>query len=111
MNPPIDPRHLIAERRRRQEHFPDMTEPGWFMLLKMVVSAEEGRQLTILQAAACAFVPPTSALRHLGWLVEDGMVERSVDPKDARRIFVALTATGARRMATYLKGKRKYRVR
>jgi DNA-binding MarR family transcriptional regulator len=104
MNSRINPRHLLAERRRRDEHFPGMTEPAWFMLLGLVVAGEEARQLTVTEGMGFAFVPATSAHRHLTWLVEDGMVERTADPGDGRRYFLSLTAAGARKMAAYLQG-------
>lgn len=101
---PIDPHRLMAERRRREDHFPGMNDPAWCMLLGLFVAAEEGQRSTVRDTLACSYAPNTTALRYLGWLREEGLVMRFADANSEPRYFVALTTRGARAMANCLAG-------
>jgi DNA-binding MarR family transcriptional regulator len=46
-------------------------------------------------------VPATTALRRLDELLEMGLVRRIKDENDARRVLVALTPEGERRLKNY----------
>jgi DNA-binding MarR family transcriptional regulator len=50
-----------------------------------------GQQVPVSALCAASGVPQTSALRRLASLMEEGYVVKERDPKDARRIWVALT--------------------
>jgi DNA-binding MarR family transcriptional regulator len=49
-----------------------------------------------------ADVPPTTALRWLKTLVQQGLFVRRADPHDGRRVFVELAPERARRFAAIL---------
>jgi DNA-binding MarR family transcriptional regulator len=46
-------------------------------------------------------VPPTTALRWIGQMVEAGLFQRVEDDSDRRRAFIALTEKAADAMARY----------
>lgn len=84
---------LYKMRRTRASCFDGALfgEPAWDMLLDLAFHAIDGRQVTVSDLSGAAGVPPTTALRWIGLLVERQLVERHPDPSDARRTFVALT--------------------
>jgi DNA-binding MarR family transcriptional regulator len=51
-----------------------------------------------------AETPATTALRRLADLEGAGLVERRPDPKDKRRVFIALTAEGREKLENCLEG-------
>ena len=62
----------------------------------------ERRQITVKSVCIAANVPTITALRHLRWLHEQGLVERLSHPRDARSTHVRLTAIAIVAMASYL---------
>jgi len=88
-------RKLLLLRRRREVLFPqiDFGEPAWDMLLDLYLADSNSTPVSITSACIAASVPQTTALRTLNGLVEDGLVVRSRDPRDARRSHVKLEAT------------------
>ena len=62
----------------------------------------ERRQITVKSVCNAANVPTITALRHLRWLHEQGLVERLSHPRDARSTHVRLTAIAIVAMASYL---------
>ncbi|WP_232476363.1 winged helix DNA-binding protein [Flavisphingomonas formosensis] len=101
-------RRLYAERRRRNSWL-DATlfsEPAWDMLLDLYASAEEGRALSISDVGIAACVPPTTSLRWLGQMEKLGLVRRSSDMHDRRRVWVELTEQGRAAITGYLTGER-----
>ncbi len=97
-------RALYRERRLRARHFPGslFAEPTWDMLLDLYIADGERRQITVKSVCIAANVPTTTALRHLRWLHEQGLVERLNHPRDARSTHVRLTAIAIVAMASYL---------
>jgi DNA-binding MarR family transcriptional regulator len=80
--------------RQARGAFFDVTffgEPGWDILLDLFASEGIGRPASITSACVAAGVPPSTALRWISVLVERGMIERTADIADARRIFLTLT--------------------
>lgn len=97
-------RALYRERRLRAQYFPGslLVEPTWDMLLDLFIADRERRKTTIKSVCISANVPTTTALRHLRWLYEQGLVERLVHPRDARSKHVRLTAAALEAMENYL---------
>jgi hypothetical protein len=79
-------RTLYRERRLRARHFAGdlFAEPMWDMLLDLYIADCERRRITVKSVCIGADVPATTALRHLSWLHEQGLVERLSHPRDAR---------------------------
>lgn len=80
-------------RRLRDSVFPTglFAEPAWDMLLDLYISEHSRRRLVVSDLGRLAGVPGTTALRHLGDLVDAGVVARQNSPSDGRRIYVTLT--------------------
>ena len=97
-------RALYRERRLRARHFPGslLVEPTWDILLDLFIADRERRKITVKSVCISANVPTTTALRHLRWLHEQGLVERLNHPRDARSIHVRLTADALTAMENYL---------
>jgi DNA-binding MarR family transcriptional regulator len=99
----VDVRRAIDERRNRDKFFPEnlFADPAWDMLLELY-AAELG-QIRVATSSLCAgaAVPPTTALRWIGTLAREGLIDRHSDPLDGRRIFVRLSAKGVSSMEAY----------
>jgi hypothetical protein len=100
-------RALISERRRRERIFPTnlFSDPAWDMLLELYASSLEQQRTTTTNLCLSAAAPPTTALRWIGTLEQSGLVTKHGDPLDARRVFVALSATGKSMMERYFSGQ------
>lgn len=83
----------IKERSRRRQHFPtvEFADPAWDILLDLYHA--ELRQFRVSKTSLCiaANVPPTTALRWIDKMVEDGVLCSARDPLDARRVFMSLS--------------------
>lgn len=99
-------RALLAGRRERVRMLAgvDLGEPAWDILLDMFISTEEGRRVSVSGACVVCSVPPTTALRQVGLLVEAGYLERVPDANDRRRVFLRLSEEARQRMAECLRG-------
>ena len=90
----------IKFRERRNALFPTgyFTDPAWDILLDLYTAHCAGRAISTTGLGLAGGVPQTTMLRHLNQLVDDGFAIRVNDPRDLRRVFVELTATGVQRM-------------
>lgn len=95
---------LYRQRRLRADHFAGslFAEPTWDMLLDLFIADCERRRITVKSVCIGANVPTTTALRHLRWLEEQGLVERLSHPRDARSTHVRLSAAAITAMESYL---------
>jgi DNA-binding MarR family transcriptional regulator len=92
---------LIAARRKRARYLsPELfAEPAWDILLDLLRAELAGERISVSSACLAGGVPASTGLRWLKALEQQGLVLRQSDPRDARRIFVALSpnASGALR--------------
>lgn len=98
-------RQLIRARRLRDQFFkPSLfADPAWDMLLDLMLARMEGRTVAVSSLCIAAAVPPTTALRWIKWLVDDGLFVRTADPLDGRRVFIDLSEAGTLAMMRYLR--------
>lgn len=99
-------RQIYANRRRRNLAFANTDifgEPAWDILLDLYVAQAEGRLMSVSSACIGSAAPPTTGLRWLGVLQQEGLVLREHDPQDQRRILVRLSPDGTNRMEDYLR--------
>lgn len=100
------------ERRRRSKYFDvDLFgEPAWDMLLDLFVAGAVERRLSVTALCYGSGSSQTTALRWLGVLESKGLVGRSADKLDKRRVWVMLTKQGDLAVRSYLleRAKRKY---
>lgn len=93
-------------RRVRDQIFADSSlfgEPGWDILLDMMISEYRSKKLSVSSVCIGSNVPMTTALRWLSILEERGLIFRESDSSDGRRSFVRLTAEGFKKMQMTLR--------
>jgi hypothetical protein len=97
-------RTMIRARRLREQYFSAdlFADPAWDMLLDLTAARLEGRQVAVSSLCIAAAVPPTTALRWIKTLTEQGVLVRIADPDDGRRVFIELSDDAAHEMLAYL---------
>lgn len=85
---------LYRMRRARDHLLPKglMGEPAWDMLLALY--SEEPARLTVSSVCYGSGVPHTTALRWIGMLQSQGLVEHIEHPRDQKVILLSLTDEG-----------------
>ncbi|EPE61893.1 winged helix DNA-binding protein [Sphingomonas paucimobilis] len=84
----------VIQARAKRRHYlrPDLfVEPRWDMLLDLYVARLKGARVSVSSLCVAANIPPTTALRHIADLVENGEIDRTPDPADQRRAFLELS--------------------
>ena len=105
--PPLpDPRlvRLIIRQRQLRSQFVDpelFADPAWDILLDLTAARAEHRRVSVTSLCIASGVPPTTALRWIGQMVEAGLLERVEDESDRRRAFIELSDKAADAMARY----------
>jgi DNA-binding MarR family transcriptional regulator len=105
--PPLpDPRlvRLIIRQRQLRSQFIDaelFADPAWDILLDLTAARAEHRRVSVTSLCIASGVPPTTALRWIGQMVEAGLLERVEDETDRRRAFIQLSDKAADAMARY----------
>ncbi|HEX8625271.1 MAG TPA: MarR family winged helix-turn-helix transcriptional regulator [Allosphingosinicella sp.] len=98
-------RSIIRVRRLRDHFFEGemFADPAWDMLLDLMAARVEGQRVAVSSLCIAAAVPPTTALRWIKSLCDEGLFVRVADPEDGRRVFIELSSDTAARMEAYLK--------
>lgn len=96
-------RSAIQARSSRKRHFTSdlFADPAWDMLLELYAAALTQRKLTVSRLGGRSGVPMTTALRWMGTLEKRGLIERSHDRLDGRRVFLTLSQKGQDAMSAY----------
>ncbi|KQM19637.1 MarR family transcriptional regulator [Novosphingobium sp. Leaf2] len=96
-------RRIIRQRQLRARFLEGdlFADPAWDMLLDLTAARIEGKRVSVTSLCIAANVPPTTALRWIGQLVDAGLFVRVSDDADKRRAFIALSDTAAAAMARY----------
>ena len=83
---------VIRARQLRMTYFEEglFADPAWDMMLDLLHAELSQVRISVSSLCAAAAVPPTTALRWLHSLVEQGLFVRRPDPHDGRRVFVEL---------------------
>ncbi|QAY79046.1 hypothetical protein [Sphingosinicella sp. BN140058] len=86
-------RHYLRARRQREARLSAQlfADPVWDTMLHLFAARTEGKAITVTDACAAACVPPTTALRWFTKMEETGLLNRRLDPRDARRAYLELT--------------------
>ena len=96
LRPISDPIHFARTARRfrlnreRRLGAPLFRDPAWDMLLDLLISEADGRNVSVSSLCQGAGVPATTALRHVERLERHGFIIRHDDARDQRRSFVEL---------------------
>jgi hypothetical protein len=98
-------REMIRARRLRDQFFPDglFADPAWDMLLDLMAARLEERRVAVSSLCIAAAVPPTTALRWIKLLTDEGLLVRHADPQDGRRVHIELSDPAARALTAYLR--------
>jgi len=98
-------RQVIKRRRARELCFPAglFADPAWDILLDLTVARVERQDLSVTDVCVAAAVPQTTALRWIGTLEREGLIDRTPDVRDSRRVIVRLSEGGWERMERYLR--------
>lgn len=101
-------RRVIAARAARRQFFSSdlFADPAWDILLELYALHREQQRTSVSKLCIAVAVPATTALRWIDRLHTDGLISRSADPLDARRIWVSLSPSGVDAMESYLEDLR-----
>ena len=99
-----DVRAIIRLRRMRDRYFRSdlFADPAWDMLLDLMAARLERMRVAVSSLCIAAAVPPTTALRWIKTMCDNGMFVRVADPEDGRRVFIELSDGAAAGMNAYL---------
>lgn len=97
-------RAIIRLRRMRDRFFRTdlFADPAWDMLLDLMAARLERIRVAVSSLCIAGAVPPTTALRWIKTLTDNGLFVRVADPEDGRRVFIELSDSAAKGMAAYL---------
>lgn len=97
-------RQMIRARRVRDQYFAAelFADPAWDILLDLMAARLEGRDVAVSSLCIAAAVPPTTALRWISAMTEQGLLVRVADADDRRRVFIRLSTDAAERMTACL---------
>lgn len=103
---PLTPEHLrriIKARALRSRMFDAslFSDPAWDMLLDLMLAHLSGKKVYVTSLCIAAGVPIATAFRRIEDLASKGLVTKTRDSKDTRRVFVELTDAGTQKMASY----------
>lgn len=90
-------RKILRLRHRRATHFGSLElfpDPAWDVLLDLYAARLDQKHVSVSSACLAAMVPPTTALRWLTTLQNEGLIATADDPDDRRRRWVDLTDAG-----------------
>lgn len=102
-------RAMIRARRLRDQFFRNglFADPAWDMLLDLMAARLEGNRVAVSSLCIAAAVPATTALRWIKALTDRGLLVRSADPNDGRRVYIELSDETARTMSACLRAARR----
>lgn len=97
-------RSIIRARRLRDQYFRGelFADPAWDMLLDLYAARLEGNRVAVSSLCIAAAVPATTALRWIKSLTDRGLMVRSADPQDGRRVYIELSDDTAKAMTACL---------
>ncbi|CDO37109.1 MarR family transcriptional regulator [Novosphingobium sp. KN65.2] len=96
-------RQIIRLRQLRGRFLDEelFADPAWDMLLDLTAARLERKRVSVTSLCIASGVPPTTALRWIGQMVEAGLFVRVCDDSDRRRAFIELTEPAVDAMARY----------
>ena len=89
-------RNMIRTRAERRRFLPNhlFADPAWDMLLDLYLADIISKRISVSSLCSASNVPPTTALRWIEILENEGLAERATDPCDQRRRFIFLSDNG-----------------
>lgn len=101
-----------TERARRRNFFDAdlFAEPAWDILLDLYAAQIVGRKISVTSCCIASHVPPTTALRWIEQMGNNGLLHREQDPDDQRRSWITLSETARNAMKDYFQHRAQRRV-
>lgn len=96
-------RRIIRQRQLRARFFDGdlFADPAWDMLLDLTAARAEHTRVSVTSLCIASGVPPTTALRWIGQMIDAGLLLRAEDETDRRRAFITLSDRAAEAMSRY----------
>ncbi|MEA1071631.1 MarR family winged helix-turn-helix transcriptional regulator [Sphingomonas sp. LY160] len=96
-------RQIIRARRLRARFFAEdlFADPAWDMLLDLLAAEIAQHRVPVSSLCIAASVPPTTALRWIKTMTDNGLFKRRADPHDGRRVFVELAPDASNALRRY----------
>ncbi|ANC50396.1 hypothetical protein CP97_14710 [Aurantiacibacter atlanticus] len=97
-------RQTYERRRLRNKSLPSslLGEPAWDMLLELFMQYAGGAKVSTTSLCIASGCPPTTALRYVGLMENEGLLKRTPAETDKRLVFVELTDAGVIAIGRYL---------
>jgi DNA-binding MarR family transcriptional regulator len=97
-------RRLLKARRMREQQLGAhlFSDPAWDILLEALAAEMGQKRMSVSRLCEACAVQPTTALRWINALDENGYLTRGEDPLDARGDWIELTAEGSVKLQRYL---------
>ena len=105
----IDLACIIYETRQLRSRFFGNRfsgETAYDMMLFLYCELEKPRKTSVTGLAYASGCSATTGLRRIDWLVSNGLLEKELDPHDARRTWVELSEKGLAQVGAYLEAFR-----
>lgn len=96
----------LHDRKYRREQFGALclgSDSGWEILLELFVAKANAKRLLVSMVGLESHIPPTTALRWLGLLLNAGLIRKESDMLDKRRQWIRLSERGLTLMLQYFK--------
>ena len=96
-------RSVIRARRLRSRFFDEelFADPAWDMLLDLLQAEIAQHRVPVSSLCIAAAVPPTTALRWIKTMTDNGLFKRRADPHDGRRVFIELAPEASLALRRY----------
>ncbi|HEV2747821.1 MAG TPA: hypothetical protein VGW34_11055 [Allosphingosinicella sp.] len=95
---------ILEARRLRASYFPShVGGASWILLLTLYRARLEGRRYSVGRLGAEAALAPSTSLRWVHALRDEGLVTWQPDPTDARTTIVELSEAGEAQLDAFLK--------
>lgn len=96
-------RTVLAARRTREDIIGHelFADPAWDILLYLYAASLRQCRVTVSELTLASAVPQTTGLRWISKLDHVGLIRRSDDPLDRRRIWVEISDEGERKMNAF----------
>jgi DNA-binding MarR family transcriptional regulator len=97
-------RRISHWRRKRDALFGPLifADPEWDILLDLFVQSGLGCRVSMSSLCVAASVPTTTAVRAINAMVDQGVLAKSRDENDGRRVLVELTEEMRAKMRLWL---------
>lgn len=99
---------MFSMRRKREKVLPTkfLGEPAWDLLLHLFERTASDQPVSITKASYAAHVPPTTALRAITMMENEGFLYRTKPKAESRNVQLLLTDNAMDAMCSYLQTSR-----